>query len=224
MNDTAAYAIGANVSCSDGACGKLNRVVLDPVARVLTHLVVQPRAAFERARLVPIELVDSVAQGEIQLRCTLAEFNALEEAEETHFLTEADAELGYGADEMLAWPYYGLGTGAGMAGMGGLGVAGADLVGVPPSVTTDRIPVGELDVRRGEPVHASDGHVGSLQGLVIDARDHHVTHLLLQEGHLWGKKQVAIPIGAVTHVDVDDIRLNLTRHQIRDLPPVDLDR
>ena len=224
MTDTAAYAIGAHVSCSDGACGKLNRVVLDPVARVLTHLVVQPRAAIERARLVPIELVDNVDQGEIHLRCTLAEFNALEDAEETHFLTEADSELGYGADEMLAWPYYGLGTGAGMTGVGGLGVAGAGLVGVPASVTTDRIPVGELDVRRGEPVHASDGHVGSLQGLVIDPRDHHVTHLLLQEGHLWGKKQVAIPIGAVTHVDVDDIRVNLTRDQIRDLPPVDLDR
>jgi sporulation protein YlmC with PRC-barrel domain len=73
-------------------------------------------------------------------------------------------------------------------------------------------------------VHASDGHVGSLQGLVIDPRDHHVTHVLLQEGHLWGKKQVAIPIGAVTHVAVDDIRLNLTRDQVRDLPPVDLDR
>ncbi len=224
MTDTAAYAIGAHVSCSDGACGKLNRVVLDPVARVLTHLVVQPRATIERARLVPLELVDSVFQGEIHLRCTLAEFHALEDAEETHFLTEGDPELGYGADEMLAWPYYGLGTGAGMTGVGGLGVAGAGLVGVPASVTTDRIPVGELDVRRGEPVHASDGHVGSLQGLVIDPRDHHVTHLLLQEGHLWGKKQVAIPIGAVTHVDVDDIRLNLTRAQIRDLPPVDLDR
>ena len=57
MTDTAAYEIGAHVSCSDGACGKLNRVVLDPVARILTHLVVQPRAAIERARLVPIELV-----------------------------------------------------------------------------------------------------------------------------------------------------------------------
>jgi sporulation protein YlmC with PRC-barrel domain len=220
MTDTAAYPIGAHVSCTDGACGKLDRVVLDPVARVLTHLVVQPRSLIERGRLVPIELADSTDQRGIRLRCSLAEFGALEEAEETHFLTEADPELGYGAGEMLAWPYYGLG----MSGMGGIGVAGTGMVGMPPSVTTDRIPVGELDVRRGEPVHASDGHIGSLQGLVIDPRDHHVTHLLLQEGHLWGKKQVAIPIGAVTHVNVDDIRVDMTRDQIRDLPPVDLDR
>ncbi len=220
MTDTAAYEIGARVSCSDGACGKLDRVVLDPISRVLTHLVVQPRGAIERGRLVPIDLVASATQEDIHLRSSLAEFNKLEEAEETHFLTEADPELGYGADEVLAWPYYGLG----MTGMGGLGVAGTGMVGMPPSITTDRIPVGELDVRRGEPVHASDGHVGGVQGLVIDPRDHHVTHLLLQEGHLWGKKQVAIPIGAITHVGDDDIRVNLTRDQIRDLPPVNLDR
>lgn len=220
MTDTAAYEIGAHVSCSDGACGKLSRVVLDPVSRVLTHLVVQPRGAIERGRLVPIDLVAGATPAEIHLRCSLADFDALEDAEETHFLTELDPELGYGADQMLAWPYYGLG----MTGMGGLGMAGTGMAGMPLSVTTDRIPVGELDVRRGEPVHASDGHVGSLQGLVIDPRDHHVTHLLLQEGHLWGKKQVAIPIGAVRHVDVDDIRVDLTRDQIRDLPPVELDR
>ena len=220
MTATAAYEIGAHVSCSDGACGKLDRVVLDPISRVLTHLVVKPHGALERGRLVPIDLVAGATKDEIHLSCSLAAFGALEEAEETHFLTEADPELGYGADEVLAWPYYGLG----MSGIGGLGVAGTGMVGMPPSVTTDRIPVGELDVRRGEPVHASDGHVGSLQGLVIDPRDHHVTHLLLQEGHLWGKKQVAIPIGAVAQVDVDDIRVNLTRDQIRDLPAVDLDR
>jgi sporulation protein YlmC with PRC-barrel domain len=226
MADTAAYSIGAPVNCRDAACGKLSRVVLDPVARVLTHLVVQPLSRIERARLVPIELVQSAGQ-EIRLSCTVTEFGELEEAEETHFITEpgagAGAQLGYGAGEMLAWPYFGLGVSAGMGGIGDVGLAGGGLGGLPPSVTTDRVPVGELDVRRGEHVHASDGEIGRLQGLVIDPRDHHVTHLLLQEGHLWGKKQVAIPIGAVTHVDVEDIRLNLTRDQVRDLPAVDLE-
>jgi hypothetical protein len=37
--------------------------------------------------------------------------------------------------------------------------------------------------------------------LVIDPSDHRVTHVLLDEGHLWGEKRVAIPIGAVTRVD-----------------------
>jgi sporulation protein YlmC with PRC-barrel domain len=77
-------------------------------------------------------------------------------------------------------------------------------------------------VRRGDHVQATDGDIGRIQGLVIDPRDHHVTHVLLQEGHLWGRRDVAIPIGNVTRVD-DGIKLNLTKHQLEDLPPVDID-
>ncbi|MHB1713214.1 MAG: hypothetical protein ACYCV7_17810 [Acidimicrobiales bacterium] len=49
-----------------------------------------------------------------------------------------------------------------------------------------------------------------------------MTHVLLDEGHLWGQKRVAIPIRAVTDVG-DGVRLNLTKDEVRDLPPVDLD-
>jgi sporulation protein YlmC with PRC-barrel domain len=80
----------------------------------------------------------------------------------------------------------------------------------------------EVEVRRGEHVHATDGHIGRVHGLVIDANSHHVTHVILEEGHLWGRKEVAIPIGAVTGID-DGIRLNLTKQQVQDLPPVDID-
>lgn len=113
---------------------------------------------------------------------------------------------------MLSWPYYG--------GMGGMGMAGGlGVVPLPP--VADRVPVGEVEVRRGEHVHATDGPIGRVQGLVVDPADHHVTHVLLDEGHLWGKKRVAIPIGVVTGVD-GGVRLNLTKDEVRDLPPVDL--
>jgi hypothetical protein len=47
-----------------------------------------------------------------------------------------------------------------------------------------------------------------------------VTHVLLQEGHLWGRKQVSIPASAVTRVE-DGIWLSLTKKQVEDLPPAD---
>jgi hypothetical protein len=46
--------------------------------------------------------------------------------------------------------------------------------------------------------------------------------VLLQEGHLWGRKDVAIPIGAVTGVD-DGIQLSITKDEVQDLPAVDID-
>ncbi|MGH9098789.1 MAG: hypothetical protein ACRDV8_00980 [Acidimicrobiales bacterium] len=54
----------------------------------------------------------------------------------------------------------------------------------------------------------------------MDPSDHQVTHVLLDEGHLWGKKEVSIPISAVTGVGEDGVRLSLTKAQIADLPPV----
>jgi hypothetical protein len=42
--------------------------------------------------------------------------------------------------------------------------------------------LGEVAVRRGERVHATDGTVGQVQGLVIDTGSRHVTYVLPQEG------------------------------------------
>ncbi len=46
--------------------------------------------------------------------------------------------------------------------------------------------------------------------------------MLLKEGHLWGRKEVAIPIDKVAGFD-DVIRLNITKQQVKDLPPADID-
>jgi hypothetical protein len=51
-----------------------------------------------------------------------------------------------------------------------------------------------------------------------------VTHVLLSEGHLWGRKQVAIPIAAVVTLADDGIRLTMSKREIGDLPPVGIDQ
>jgi hypothetical protein len=220
MSEATQFTIGSAVACSDGPCGQLTRVVVDPVLRTLTHVVVEAEHRQGNGRLVPVGSVESAAAGEITLRSTLAEFHALCDAEETRFLPGASGEWDYQQEQMLSLPYYGLGTGTGMGlGIGGMHVGAPDLG--PHPVIADRVPAGEVEVRRGDHVHAADGAIGQVQGLVIDPADHHVTHVLLDEGHLWGKKRVAIPISAVRDVD-DGVRLTLTRDQVRDLPPIDL--
>jgi hypothetical protein len=210
------FTIGSEVECGDGVCGELQRVVVDPVARTLTHLVVDAKHEPGTSRLVPIPLARSMA-GRILLSCTSAEFDRIEPAEETHFVTGARGEWGYQQEHVLAWPFYGLGMGAGGT---------SSMAGLPAeaqTVTYDRVPVGEVQVRRGEAVHATDGDIGRVQGLVVDPADHAVTHILLDEGHLWGKKRVAIPIGAMAAVGATGVRLRFTKDEVRDLPPVDLD-
>jgi sporulation protein YlmC with PRC-barrel domain len=224
MSEPTEFTIGSEVSCSDGACGELRRVVIDPVARALTHLVVEPKHGSAKGHLVPVGLVVSASEG-ITLTCTTSEFDKLDEAEETEFIPGGDRQFGYGQHQMLSWPYYGMGGGLVAAGgLGGAAFASTTGNRRPRGyvVTNDVVPGGEVLVRRGEPVHATDGTIGKVKGLVIHPGDHCVTHVLLDEGHLWGQKRVAIPISAVKDVE-DGVRLNLTKDEVRDLPPVQVD-
>lgn len=211
MADTVKFTIGAKVSCTDAVCGHVSRVVVDPVARMVTHLAVEPTHRLGLARLVPVDLAEPSDDG-ILLHCTLAEFEQLDSAEETQFVPGTMGYEMYGPGQVLAWPYYRLG----------------DVVMSPESegkvsqtVTVDTVPVGEVALRRGDHVHATDGAIGQVQGLVIDPGNHRVTHVLLQEGHLWGRKQVAIPIAAVKSVE-DGIWLSISKEDVADLPPVNL--
>jgi sporulation protein YlmC with PRC-barrel domain len=211
--ETVQFTIGADASCTDGACGRVSRVVVDPVARVVTHLVVEPEHRQGLGRLVPLGLVEVTEDG-IRLDCTRAAFEKLDPAEQTQFVPGTRGYAAYGPEQVLSWPYYGL---------GGEGVMGDSVGKVSQTVTYDSVPLGEVAVRRGAHVHATDGAIGQVQGLVIDPGSRHVTHVLLQEGHLWGRKDVAIPISAVTGVDDDGIRLGIAKQQVQDLPPVDID-
>ena len=73
---------------------------------------------------------------------------------------------------------------------------------------------------RGDPVHALDGEIGRVHGLLVDRDDPRVTHMLLEEGHLSGRTKVSSGLSAVTGVD-NGIRLSLTEERVEDLPPAD---
>ncbi|HEX6931577.1 MAG TPA: PRC-barrel domain-containing protein [Streptosporangiaceae bacterium] len=210
------FTIGAHVTCEDGPCGSVKRVVVDPLAQTVTHLVVEPKHRLGLARLVPVDLAETTPDG-VRLRCGMADFEALDSAEETQFVPGTIGYENYGPEQVLSWPYYGLHGG------GAAGVAGDAAPGVSQTVTYDTVPAGEVDIRRGEPVHATDGPIGHVHGLVIDRDSHRVSHVLLAEGHLWGHKEVAIPISAVTGVE-DGIKLRISKKEVADLPRVAIDR
>lgn len=200
------FEIGAHVLASDGECGELVRVVVDPVAQKLTHLVVAPKHHGGLGKLVAFDKVEAVEDGRVRLRYTKAEVDELDDAEDIQFLPTDTDVLGYGWRVAVLWPIYPL-------------LNPGSRHHTP--VLNDRVPLDDVEVHRGDQVHAKDGHIGSVQGLVIDPADHHVTHVLLQEGHPWGHKQVAIPIGAAARVG-QEVQVDLTKQQIEDLPPVEL--
>src|SRR5258708_38220623 len=103
MAGTEQFTIGAGVRCTDGACGTLSRVVVDPVAREVTHLLVQPRQGHEPARLVPLGLVTSAA-GEARMSCTSAALGRPDPRQETPFLPGAADLPNSPPGDKLFWP------------------------------------------------------------------------------------------------------------------------
>ena len=216
MAQTMLLRIGADASCTDGACGQVSRIIVNPVARQVTHLVVDPKHRDGPGRLVPVDLVDATT-GQIRFRCTLAEFQTLPPAQETEVVPDLDP-TGHAHPDAAPQQGYLAPLSPWMRGRRGPGQAG-----VPQEVTVDSVPPGEVDIRRDLTACATDGEIGQVQGLVMESGGHQVTHVLLQQRHIWGRKEAAIPIGAVTKIGTLLVHLSLTKHQVEDLPPVDID-
>jgi len=197
--------LGSEAVCRDGYRGEVLAVALDADSGVVTHLIVEPAGRRGLARLVPLDLVDAAPAG-VRLRCTEAEFRDLAAAEETL----AEFTLGYQVPVQLLPP--------GWRGTGGPTTQGGTIPRIPEQETVDVVPPGEVEEHRGGPVHATDGDIGHLRAVRIDPATGRLTHVLVREGHLLSRKDVAVPVASVAGFD-DGIRLSITQQQVRDLPP-----
>ena len=214
--------LGNRVRCTDGAYGELADIVIDPLEKRVTHLVVQSERGEGGARLVPIQLAKGRDDGqrEIELECTLDEAQGFEYVREAAYLRldenpVQDPDWDVGVTDVLAMPYYDTGVG---------------INPYPGELTSqvamyyDRVPKGEVEVRRTSAVISADGHsLGEVDGFVVGA-DEHITHLVLERGHLWGRKEVTIPIGAVARVENDAVYVALSKDDVGALPAVRVGR
>ena len=204
--------LGCPVRCTDDAFGELADVVIDPTTRRVTHLVVQPHRHTDPARLVPVERARGCeeADGTIVLDGTVAEIGQLERVREAAYLRLGefpveDPDWEVGIEQMLGQPYY----------------QGLDAVDAEPMAYDDhvmwqydRIPKGDVEIRRASAVTSADRHhLGHVDGFMVDGDDH-IGHLVLEHGHLWGKREVVIPIGAVARVETDAVVLTLTKDEV----------
>ena len=208
--------LGSPVRCADGAFGELADVVIDPETRRVTHLVVQPHDRDEQARLVPVDRAQAgdTADATISLGCTSAEMSQFELVREVEYLRLGevpveDPDWEVGIEEPLALPP--------SPGMESFDVGGVD---IDPHVmlTYDRIPMGEVEIRRASGVTSADGHhLGHVDGFVLDD-EQQIAHLVLEHGHLWGRREVVIPASAVARVDTDEVVLTLSKDEVGALP------
>ena len=222
--------IGMLAEASDGPWGEIADVVVDPVKRQVTHLVLQPAHHHDQARLVPIEAVVSNDADHVVLSWSSQRVQDTAAVQETDFFTDgtwpdAEGDWDGGVGRALAWPYFPYG-GLGMGGYGYPYRYGSGNGSAPAQVTTtyDRIPEGTIEVRRASEVLSSDGHVvGHVDGFLVDPTER-ITHLVLGHGHLWAHREITIPIADVARAESDTVQLRVTRHAVGEYPSVPFHR
>ncbi len=197
--------MNARVQCADGPHGRTVRVVINPLTRQVTHLVVASDELLASQYLVPIELVIGTSPELVRLRCTKEQLEKQPLFAEMMLLPGNVPFYPYAAGEYLEWPFVYPEPGFVIA-------------------EEEHVPPGELAMRRGARVRATDGDIGRVDEFVIDPATESITHLVLQEGHLWGRKDVTIPVSAIDRIEEETVYLKLDKQAIEALPAVPVKR
>jgi sporulation protein YlmC with PRC-barrel domain len=202
--------LNVQVECTDGICGRSEYVLIYPLNNQVTHLVVKEDSSPNKEYIIPVDLVTKTIAETIQLRCSKAELKKMHPFMRTSFIEEKISTMNPGyAGEMMA-SYY-------------LPYVTFERT-VEVAVEQQQIPLGELALSRGTRVEATDGFVGKVDEFVVNPENGHITHLVMREGHLWGQKDVIIPVSALGEVLGDIVFLKLDKQQIGSLPAFPLHR
>lgn len=196
--------MNAEVRCTDGPCGKSNCVILNPITDQITHIAIEGNSFPYVKRLVPVEKIKETTTDMIQLTCDLYEYVTMPEFIQTEFIIPSP----YGGNEeiptTMLFPY-------------------AMVLGTM-SIEHEQIPPNELAIHRGTPVMATDGHVGQVDEFLVEPKSGNITHLVLREGHLWGKKDVSIPVSKIDRIEKETVYLKLNKQEIEALPTLPIHR
>ncbi|MGE5221340.1 MAG: PRC-barrel domain-containing protein [Omnitrophica WOR_2 bacterium] len=205
--------IGAQVECNDGVCGSSAFVLINPVTERVTHLVVRESTPPQTEYIVSVDIVSDTIESTIQLNCSKAELEKMEPFIQTRFVEDKVPNQDFG----YAGGYYGLGTYYYWP------YVYPERTAMFP-VEEEKIPPGELAITRGTRVQAKDGDIGRVDELVMDAESGCITHFVMREGHLWGKKDVIIPVSKIDSIHLDTVFLKLDKHEVESLPTIPLHR
>jgi sporulation protein YlmC with PRC-barrel domain len=189
----------AEVLCGDRVCGRSTYVILNPITKEVTHIVIKERAYPYMERLVPVDLVMESTPIQICLRCTKDELANMERFIEYEFIGPT------GSPPYYMWPY---------------SYPDVELL----TLEHKHVPAHELAVRRGARVEATDGYVGRVDEFLVDPKNEHITHLVMRTGHLWGQKDVTIPVSQIARIGEDTVHLKLSKDSIAALPTISIHR
>jgi uncharacterized protein YrrD len=202
---------GASVVTLDGKeVGHIDRVVIEPKTKEITHLVIRRGRLQKEDKVVPISTITLGRDGQLTLHLQSADLEFLPTFEEEQYILVEDDQSGSTPSAVyLSPPYPG-------------GVAGFARYG-PKYVTETHfnIPDNTVALKEGARVIASDNNeVGHVAQVLTSTPADQVTHFLIVKGLLI-KEHRLIPVGWVEGLTDDEVRLMVDSSTVERVPVVE---
>jgi sporulation protein YlmC with PRC-barrel domain len=205
---------GEKVLTADGeVVGEINRVVLDPKTKEVTHIVVKEGVLFTEERVVPIDLVQYSDEDEVKLRDIPVDYDELPVFEETHYIPLNDEEIKRMRSGDIPPAYYHYPPLYPGGWMSERAVARPYL-----EKTVENIPEGTVALKEGAIVKDIVGDtVGEVKEILTDVNTDQVTHLVISEG-VFLKEKKSVPIEWVTTIKEGEVHLAVGPKILETLP------
>jgi len=197
--------LGVDVLCENKSCGLSMAVVVNPITDQVTHIVVKEAHSPHTERILPACAIRRSGPNDLVLTVTKEDLAAAEPFVESYYIrTTVDR---YAGGITFGMPYVTRTT-------------------EPRYVAekTEAIPPGEVAIHRTARVVATDGPIGKVDEFIVQNDDCHVTHLMMREGHLWGRRDVAIPVSRIDRMNDETVYLTLSKKEVGELPAVPVKR
>ena len=192
--------LNAHVECSDGRVGRLENIILNPKTERVTYLVVRGNDLQNTERLVPERLVKEASHDTVFLSISKKKFEGMKNFIQEEYIP---SNITMYMAEQAGWN-----------------------MGTPASVFVEHeaVPAGGVIVHKGAKVFATDGHAGKVDDFLVEKKTGRITHLILLEGHLWGKKDISVPVNQIDRYEDGDIYLKIDKSGVDTLPVIDMKR
>lgn len=195
----------ARVVTADGKeVGHIDRVVIDPRTKEVTHIVVRKGLLFTEDKVLPMSLISNVVDDQVLLRGDAGDLESLPDYQEISYTplneyerTQMPAE-GYIPPVYWYPPYPALGWGTNPAAY----------VGSPyVAHTVENIPEGTVALEEGAKVLSADGqHVGNVEQVLTDPQADRATHIVISQGILL-KNRKLIPTTWISSLSGDEVHV-----------------
>ena len=190
--------LNAHVECLDGKIGRLENIILNPKTERVTYLVVRGNDLQNTERLVPERLVKEASHDTVFLSINKKKFEGMKNFIQEEYIP---SNITLYMAEQAGWD-----------------------MGTPASVFVEHeaVPAGGLIVHKGAKVLATDGHAGRVDDFLVEKKTGRITHLILLEGHLWGKKDISVPVNQIDRYEDGNIYLKIDKNGVEALPVIDM--